>query len=136
MPKTYLQALASTASPMRNFENHLSNEVMMLSLFGAIYAYVLPQNTTNAPMKINKSVTAIMFELQQEALNLNAQIKNIMQALPIMMSMMHNIQKTFPVHIGLMAYYEDVVKFRREFAKIYTPLKTLQGKLQKVQKRK
>ncbi len=45
------------------------------------------------------------------------------------------MQATFPVHIGLLAYYEDVLEFRKALVKIYTPIHQLYYKLRNVQQK-
>jgi hypothetical protein len=44
-----------------------------------------------------------------------------------------NMYSTFPVHIWLMAYYEDLLVFRKNFVKIYTPIHQLYYKLENQQ---
>lgn len=49
---------------------------------------------------------------------------------------LQNMQATFPIHIGLLAYYEDVLAFRKSIVQIYTPIHQLYYKLRNVQEKK
>lgn len=50
------------------------------------------------------------------------------------LSMLHELRVTFPLHIGLLVYYEDLFRLRKELIKAVTPLYTLYDKLKNVQK--
>jgi len=45
------------------------------------------------------------------------------------------IQNKFPIHIGLMMYYERLLELRKTLAKIYTPIHQLYYKLRNVQQK-
>jgi hypothetical protein len=47
--------------------------------------------------------------------------------------MLREMYTTFPIHIWLLIYYEDLYRFRKELAKVVTPLYTLYDKLRNVQ---
>jgi hypothetical protein len=53
-----------------------------------------------------------------------------------MQTTINNIRATFPLHIWLQIYYEDVVWFRKSLAKIYTPIHQLNYKLRNIQEKK
>lgn len=57
------------------------------------------------------------------------------QAVNTMQQTITNFHATFPIHIGLRAYHEDVLSMRKAMAKIYTPVHQLYYKLRNVQKK-
>lgn len=48
---------------------------------------------------------------------------------------LQNMQTAFPIHIGLLAQYEDNLAFRKALVRIYTPIHQLYYKLRKVQEK-
>jgi len=46
---------------------------------------------------------------------------------------LRDMYQTFPIHIALLAYYENLYDLRKQMAKIVTPLYTLYDKLRNVQ---
>jgi hypothetical protein len=44
-----------------------------------------------------------------------------------------NIERTFPIHIGLVAYFEDLINFRKKFVQLFTPFHQLYYKLRNVE---
>jgi len=51
------------------------------------------------------------------------------------MKSLREMAVTFPIHIGLLIYYEDLYRLRKELVKMVTPLYTLSEKLRNVQKK-
>ncbi len=68
-----------------------------------------------------------------ERLNLQREIGLSEKAMTIMKQNIYNFRATFPLHIWLLAYYEDVVALRKSMAKMYTPIHQLYYKLRNVQ---
>ncbi len=65
--------------------------------------------------------------------NLEKEIEKSKLALTIMQKAVSNFQATFPLHIWLLAYYEDILWIKKSFVKIYTPLHQLYYTLRNVQ---
>jgi hypothetical protein len=49
------------------------------------------------------------------------------------MRMLNNVQSTYPIHIGLQAYLEDIKWYRKQLSAIYTPMHQLSYLLRNVQ---
>lgn len=56
-------------------------------------------------------------------------------AVDMSMRSLREMAATFPIHIGLLIYYEDLYRLRKELVKMVTPLYTLSDKLRNVQKK-
>lgn len=74
-------------------------------------------------------------EARQEIIRLSQEASLSQDAIIYMEKTLQNMQATFPVHIGLLAYYEDVLEFRKALVKIYTPIHQLYYKLRNVQQK-
>jgi hypothetical protein len=49
------------------------------------------------------------------------------------MRILDNIQTTYPMHIGMQAYLEDIKWYRKQLGKIHTPMHQLYYLLRNVQ---
>ncbi len=70
---------------------------------------------------------------KNKILFLENEIEKSKRALTIMQKAVVNFQSTFPLHVGLLAYYEDILWIKKSFVKIYTPLHQLYYTLRNVQ---
>lgn len=85
------------------------------------------------PLNLTKDVVV---DLSDERQNLKREEILSENAVEIMQKTINNIRATFPLHIWLQVYYEDVVNFRKSLAKIYTPIHQLNYKLRNIQEKK
>jgi hypothetical protein len=106
----------------------ISNELMMLQLFTQYYTQVLTDTPWVVDFQVNASVASNGEQMQ--LLDALSKAKN---ATLMMHRMLGNVHRTFPVHIGLLMYYEDIVNLRQSFVKLYTPIHQLYYKLRNVQ---
>lgn len=128
-----LQSIAFEAGMgMEPFQNIVYNELMWYNLFLSSYRYALLSNL-QLQNNLFGSVEKIKNSQQEEIDALSKAVSNSQRAVPLMMRMMKNIAYTFPIHIGMLAYYEDLIAFRNTLARIYTPIDQLYYKLRNVQ---
>lgn len=85
------------------------------------------------PLNLTKDIT---IDLSDERQNLKREAILSENAVQIMQKTINNIRATFPLHIWLQVYYEDVVAFRKSLVKIYTPIHQLYYKLRNIQEKK
>lgn len=72
-------------------------------------------------------------EHAKEILALQDDLEKSKVALWIMQKSVANFQTSFPLHVWLVAYYEDVTTIRKSLVKVYTPLSQLYYTLRNVQ---
>lgn len=114
-----------------SFHNLLYNELLFYKLF-----ITLAQESIQYPEYNEfRAFSDISQEAAQETTRLNDEITLSADAILYTEKTLQNMQATFPVHIGLLAYYEDLVDFRKSLIRIYTPLNQLYYKLRNVQQR-
>lgn len=82
----------------------------------------------------NNWVSKDMSNLHKEKIvAIEKELEKSKNAVTIMQKSVVNFQATFPMHVGLLAYYEDIVWIKKSFVKIYTPLHQLYYTLRNVQ---
>lgn len=124
-------------SPDRNsldtFTLMIHNELFFYRLFMAQYMWwiqaerkILPKWYDSLDKYAAKTADIIAITQQQVA--------RTQDATDLSMKMLREMYATFPIHIWLLIYYEDLYRLRKELAKVVTPLYTLYDKLRNVQK--
>ena len=103
-PSLLLQC-AFDAQKREKFHNVIYNELLFYKLFLALSANRL-NDPSYEPIGFVKSSANTA---QSETDRLYQQSSTSEDAISLMMKMLQNIQTTFPLHIGLLAYYEDVM---------------------------
>lgn len=115
------------------FKDLLFNELVFYNLFIVFYWNQIMDNTALSPFQVTSDISSVIEESSAEYTLLLKEISLSQQAIFQLDRLMANTYTSFPMHIWMMAYYEDVLNFRYEFAKIYTPVHQLYYKLQNVQ---
>lgn len=124
-------------SDQTSYINTLYNELFFYTLFSSFYEQYSPIffqqiNKNQEPYAIREFLTQnekISF-IQQQA---NDQRKQINTTTQVTIKQLWNLQASFPIHIGLLLYKEDLYKFRKNLATIYLPFHQLHYKLENVQ---
>ena len=115
------------------------NEVFYYKLLLTRTADKLTNNQdTLKPLNLTKtqlSSSAWTIENSEEIQNLEREIIISQQAVVTMQKTLDNFRATFPLHIWLNAYYEDVILLRKWLVKAYTPIHQLYYKLRNIQKK-
>ncbi len=119
------------AHAWESFHNTLYNELLFFKLLITVSNDRLQYPEFNK-FRVYSDTSA---EARQEIIRLNQEAELSQNAVGTMEKTLQNMQATFPIHIGLLAYYEDVVAFRKALVKIYTPIHQLYYKLRNVQKK-
>ena len=112
----------------------VNNELFFYRLFMAQYMWwiqsekrILPAWYTSLERYAGKTADIIATTQQQ--------IARTQDAVDLSTKMLREMYATFPIHIWLLIYYEDIYRLRKELAKVVTPLYTLYDKLRNVQKK-
>jgi hypothetical protein len=120
------------ASSLENFVAMIENEIFFYRLFMANYMWWIAAERrllNEQDRWLNRAVertAQIVAKTQQ-------QIAWTQDAVDMSMRSLREMAATFPIHIGLLIYYEDLYRFRKELVKMVTPLYTLSDKLRNVQ---
>lgn len=109
------------------------NELLYYKMLISWLTEIKLKDTDIKPLNLTKDV---VLDLSDEIQNLKREAILSDNAVQIMQKTINNIRATFPLHIWLQLYYEDVVWFRKSLAKIYTPIHQLNYKLRNIQEKK
>lgn len=115
------------------FRNIAWNEIYFYLLWIESYKQAMLNNEKVLPFLPPGGVKKRGSVAQQEIAIANAQVAYSIDALKKAFDMLRQIQKTFPMHVGLKVYMEDIKKVNKSLAKAYTPLHQLYYKIRYVQ---
>ncbi len=91
---------------------------------------IAPLDLTKTQLTANKQAT-----INPEVQNLSRELLISQKAVTTMQKTLDGFHATFPLHIWLSAYYEDVVNLRKSIVKVYTPINQLYYKLRNIQQK-
>ena len=115
---------------MQSFHNMMLNELMWYNLF---ITYYLNHITSNNSLSTNIGIVSALNQARNEVSILSYEQQLTAKAIETTVRMLNNVQSTYPIHIGLQAYLEDVVLYRKQLAKVYTPMHQLSYLLRNAQ---
>lgn len=115
------------------FKKVLYNELMFYDIFMVYYTYALWVNMSLYPMEIWADSSGINEKKDIEISLAKREAVLSQNAIYATERLLANLYTAFPLHIWLMAYYEDLVNFRDKFKTIYTPFHQMYYKMQNVQ---
>ena len=134
--KFYAQGFSKATPQLSDadwFRNIVWNELYFYLLWMESYKQWMLNNEKLLPflppwgVKLRESI------VQKEVVVANSEVTYAIDALQKAFDMLKQIQKTFPIHVWLKIYLEDLKKFRDNLAKVYTPLHQLYYKIRNVQ---
>ena len=138
-PKTHLLgcALAATGgffgvNDTQTFQNVILNELLWYKLFITFVGNELTTNANYQPFRLSGFGTEVD-QMRREAQSLANEVTLAEQAVWQMLRLMSQRQVNFPIHIALMSYYEDLVRYRDLLARTYTPRHQLYYKFRNIQ---
>lgn len=109
-----------------DFTNTLYNELMFFRLFIDYYSLVISRNY-NIIWNNGTEATRQITKLNNEFIRIEKSISMTTRSL-------RDLYVSFPIHIWLVMYYEDVLKLGKELQLISNPVYTLYDKFRNVQK--
>ena len=112
------------------------NELFFYTLFTQTYSTYLEnfwsdQNTLPQIFKNQNQDITTAIAIQRE--RILSQNKLLQSAVQKTIRQINNTVSSFPIHIGMLMYQEDLLTMRNNLAKIYLPLHQLHYKLENVQ---
>lgn len=115
------------------FKNILYNELMFYNVFLVYYTYALWVDMWLYPMEIWADSEQFFESKDTEVALARREALLSQRAIYNTQRLLANLYSAFPLHIWMMAYYEDLVNFRDKFKSIYTPFNQMYYKMQNVQ---
>ncbi len=131
-PNTYNR---NTQSTLTNFSNLLYNEFFRHKLFMSYYEESLLNNIKLQPFVVTSNTDRLFTQAQSQASFIELTNIKTQNTIEQTIEQLRIIQNKFPIHIGLMMYYERLLELRKTLAKIYTPIHQLYYKLRNVQQK-
>lgn len=128
-PSSLLSCAFTT--PWDAFHNLLYNELLFYKIFITLVNDRIQYPEYN-PFRVYSDTST---KARQEIISLGQEQQLSEQSIMYMEKTLQNMQATFPIHIGLLAYYEDIIALRKSLTRIYTPIHQLYYKLRNVQQK-
>ena len=115
-----------------NIKNLFLNETMFYNLF---LTYYMENSWRPSLLEFwpTSNISWRTQELSIQLIRLENELSISKQSINKTLEILYNVYITFPVHIWLVAYREDMIRFRDEFAKIYTPVYQMYSRFRNVQ---
>ena len=113
--------LWETDNGLRPFINMLYNELTRYFTFTTYYKWILSQKNT-----VDEATT-------DEISQLEASQEKLLFLTNKTLDDLLNFSTSYPIHIGMLMYQEDLLRFRNRLGKVVTPFYTLYHKLRNVQ---
>lgn len=117
------------------FQNLLSNELMYITMFSRFASNVLANNLWVQEYSLSSNLSDKFQNAIDESLKLNQELSTLQQSVKQSSRVLAQIISTYPIHIGMLAYYEDLLEFRKRLVKISVPLHQLYYTLRNVQEK-
>lgn len=128
-------AFSQEQSSWIEFKNLVYNELLYYQMFMTHYTYRLTKDP-----RLNESYsyledfsTAFTQGNYEEIYVIKKEKLLAKKSTDYMFKSLRNIYSMFSIHIWMMAYYEDILEFRKNFVKLYTPLHQLRYKFKNQQ---
>lgn len=99
------------------------------------YEQSLITNIKLQPFVVTSNTDKLFTQAQSQASFIHLTNLKIQNTIEETIEQLSIIQTKFPIHIGLMMYYERLLELRQSLAKIYTPIHQLYYKLRNVQQK-
>jgi hypothetical protein len=115
----------------------LYNELFFYTLFTSIYKeylYRSRQYENNTPKIYNEQGLTNKMAILFQRWRIEAQRSKIITATSESIKQLWNLESSYPLHIWLLMYTEDLYNVRQSLTDIYLPLHQLHYKLENVQK--
>lgn len=124
---------ANLSCGLDDFQHLIMNELLFYGLFMKMYAAIIPNDKQFGTLTLGKDASATQEYLDEESWKAQLELEVADEAVFNTIKIVRNLYAQFPIHIGLVAYLEDLVNFRNELVKLYTPVHQMYYKLRNAQ---
>jgi hypothetical protein len=97
------------------------------------YGHYVVSSEQFGPLSMGRDKSTTQEILDEEARKANLELEVATNSIEQDLKIIRNLFAKFPIHIGLVAYLEDLVNFRNELVKLYTPIHQMYFKLRNAQ---
>lgn len=118
---------------LNEFNNLIMNELMYYTMFLNFYKTLIPTSQQYLELKAGWSFADRNIELEQESFRASLEIDVANDSVWSTLRSIRNLYTWFPVHVWLVAYLEDLVRFRDELVDLYTPIHQTYYKFRNIQ---
>ncbi len=128
----------NNTNDMLNFYNLLINEYFWYSLYLNVYKYVLNAKAlwisfNSEQIYYNTDFSTVSSDYVDKIKKIDTYLILTRKSINYSIRIINNIYWTFPLHVALLSYFEDLVYFRKYFVTIFTPFHQLYYKLRNVE---
>lgn len=116
-----------------DFRHLMLNELMFYGLFMEFYGHYVVSSEQFWPLTIGKDKIVTQEILDEEWWKAQVELEVATNAIQQDFKIIRNLFAKFPIHIALVAYLEDLVRFRNTLVKLYTPIHQMYYKLRNTQ---
>ena len=116
-----------------DFKHLITNELLFYGLFMEFYSHYIVTSEQFGPLTLGKDKITTQEVLDEEARKSQLEIEVANESIMGDMKIIRNLFANFSIHIWYVAYLEDLVNFRNELVKLYTPIHQMYYKLRNAQ---
>ena len=116
-----------------SYRHLVLNELMFYGMFMKFYSHFVVSSEQFGPLSIGKDKVTTQEILDEEGRKSQVELEVATNAIQQDFKIIRNLYAKFPIHIGLVAYLEDLVNFRNTLVKLYTPIHQMYYKLRNAQ---
>lgn len=116
-----------------DFRHLVLNELMFYGLFMKFYGHFVVSSEQFGPLTLGKDKIQTQEVLDEEGRKSSVELEVATNTIQQDFKIIRNLYAKFPIHIGLVAYLEDLVNFRNSLVKLYTPIHQMYYKLRNAQ---
>lgn len=127
------QGPAALSCLLDDYQHLVTNELLFYGLFMKMYASIIPTDKQFGALTIGKDAAATQEYLDEEVWKAQLELEIADESTFNTLKTVRNLYAQFPLHIGLVAYLEDLVNLRNELVKLYTPVHQMYYKLRNAQ---
>lgn len=124
--------LSNNKNSWADFRNMMYNELMFYNLFISYYSFIISSDPTYQPLQVSSQSSNIFNEINYELLAIRKEIIVSQKAVFQVDKILRNVYATYPTHVWLVAYYEDLNNRRDSLAEVFTPVHQLYYKLRNI----
>lgn len=118
---------------LNDFNNLVMNELMYYTMLLNFYKSIVPTSQQYLELTAGSSFANRTLELEEEVFRTNMELEVANNSVWSTLKSIRNLYTRFPVHVWLVAYLEDLVRFRDELVKLYTPIHQTYYKFRNIQ---
>jgi len=135
--KAFSNYTSYTKNDMTIFYNILMNEYFWYSLYLNVYKFILLKKnwsvTYSWQVYLSPSLSYLKSINNSRIYQIENDLYRSLKAINLSTRVLWNLSWARPIHVAMLAYFEDIINFRKSLVRIYTPFHQLYYKLRNVE---